>query len=282
LFFVASKVYEMFASPVVLALIIAVAAALTSALRPAPAARAVALLAMLLLTALAMTPIGLLMIAPLEDRFPQPPADMFPPHGIIVLGGAINGAKSRARGQIVFDEGERVIEAAILAKRYPNARVVFTGGNGTLFAGASTEADEARQLLVELGVDQARITLEDASRNTDENARFTAKLVRPEPKQGWLLVTSAYHMPRSMGLFEKAGFNVTAFPVAFRTLGDGRDLQWETDPARNLENVEIAAHEWVGLAVYWATGRIDRLFPGPERAEPRQLPAYSANGAPRR
>jgi hypothetical protein len=66
-----------------------------------------------------------------------------------------------------------------------------------------------------------------------------------------------------MGLFKKAGFNVTAYPVAFRTPGPGRGLQWETDPARNLQTFEIALHEWIGLAAYRATGRIDRLFPAP-------------------
>jgi len=289
LFFVASKIYWMFASPVTLLLIVALAAVLISAVRPSPAVRAVALGAILLPGAAATTPIGLLLVAPLEDRFPQPPADMPPPDGIIILGGALRGAESAARGQAVFSEGERVVEAAILARRYPNARVIFTGASGSLLAPTSNEAQEARKLLVELGVDPARITPEAASRNTDENARFTAKLVHPEPNQRWLLVTSAWHMPRSMGLFEKAGFNVTAFPVAFRTLGDGRDPQWETDPARNLETFEIAAHEWIGLIAYWATGRIDRLFPGPRRdasvetsAEAPWSPAYSAEGDPRR
>jgi uncharacterized SAM-binding protein YcdF (DUF218 family) len=267
LFFVASKIFWLVASPVILLLIVAFAAALTSAVRPSAATRAIALGAILLLMALAMTPIGLLVIAPLEDRFPEPPGDMPPPDGIIVLGGAIRGVESAARGQAVFSEGERVVEAAILAKRYPTARVIFTGGTGSLLtADPPTEAQAAQKLLVELGVDPARITLETASRNTDENARFTAELIRPQPKQRWLLVTSAWHMPRSMGLFEKAGFNVMAFPAAFRTLGEGRGVHWETDPARNLETFEIATHEWIGLVAYWATGRIDRLFPGPERA----------------
>ena len=267
MFFVASKIFWMIGSPVILLLIVALAALLISALRPSAAARTVAFGAVLLLAALATTPIGLLLIAPLENRFPEPPADMPPPYGIIVLGGALRGEESAARRQVVFSEGERVVEAAILAKRYPNARVIFSGGNGSLLARSSTEAQAAQELLVELGVDPARITLEDASRNTDENARFTAKLVRPQPAQRFLLVTSAYHMPRSMGLFEKAGFTVTAFPVAFRTLGEGRGLHWETDAPRNLETFEIAAKEWIGLLAYWATGRIDRLFPGPGRGE---------------
>ena len=300
MFFVASKIFWLFASPVILLLIVALAALLRSAMRPSGAGRAVAFGAILLLAALATTPIGLLLIAPLEDRFPSPPPDMPAPDGIIILGGALRGYESEARRQVVFGEGERVVAAVILAKRYPNARVIFSGANGSLLTRSTTEAQAAQKLLVELGVDPSRITLEDASRNTDENARFTAKLVRPQPAQRFLLVTSAYHMPRSMGLFEKAGFNVTAFPVAFRTLGEGRGLLWETHAPRNLDTFEIAAKEWIGLVAYWATGRIDRLFPGPKtgeaverigsvqaaqipRSDRRSLtPTYSAEGAPRR
>jgi uncharacterized SAM-binding protein YcdF (DUF218 family) len=266
LFFAASKIFWLFGSPVVLLLIVALAALVISIVRPSLVWRAVALGAIILLAALATTPIGLLLVAPLEDRFPEPPADMPPPDGIVVLGGTIRGTESTARGQTVFSDGERAVEAAILAKRYPNARVIFSGGNGSLLSASNTEAQEAQKLLVELGVDPSRITLEDASRNTDENARFTANLLGPRPAQRFLLVTSAYHMPRSMGLFEKAGFNVTAFPVAFRTLGEGRGLQLETHAPRNLETFEIAAKEWIGLVAYWATGRIDNVFPGPGHA----------------
>jgi uncharacterized SAM-binding protein YcdF (DUF218 family) len=285
-FFVVSKIFWMVATPVILLLIVALAALMMSVARPARAWRFVSLAAVLLLTALAETPAGLLMISPLENRFPQPPADLPPPDGIIVLGGALRGDESAARGQAVFSEGERVVEAAILARRYPSARVIFSGANGSLLTRSSTEAQAAQKLLVDLGVAPSRITLEERSRNTDENARFTAALVHPRPSQRFLLVTSAFHMPRSMGLFEKAGFNVTAFPVAFRTLDNGRGVRWEVDPGRNLETVDIAVKEWVGLAAYWATGRIDKLFPGPttsdgtSSASTPETPAYSAEGRP--
>lgn len=266
MFFVASKLFWMFASPIDLLLIGALLGALYSGGRHARIGRPVAIAALLVLIAVAMTPIGLLLAVPLEDRFPQPPADMPPPYGIIVLGGAINDAVSKARGQSVFDEGERVVETAQLAKRYPAARIIFSGGAGALTAGASTEALEARKLLVDLGVDPARVTLEDKSRSTDENARFTARLVHPEPSQRWLLVTSAYHTTRSIGVFEKAGFNVIPFPVAYRTLGSQNGLTWDFDPARNFRIFEVATKEWIGLAAYWATGRMDHLFPGPREA----------------
>ncbi len=265
MFFILSKLYESFLSPIPLMLLLALAGAILTFGRAARFGRWLAIASLLALIVIALTPAGRLLIAPLENRFPAPSADAPPPYGIIVLGGAIKGAESDARGQAVFDEGERVVEAAILARRYPEARIVFTGGAGSLTgAGGNHEAEQARALLVALGVDPARLTLEDQSRNTDENARFTAGLVRPKPGQRWWLVTSAFHMPRSMGLFEKAGFDVVAYPVGFRTLGAGRPGLWSLDAGENLQTFETAAKEWVGLAVYRATGRIDRLFPGPQ------------------
>ena len=267
MFFILSKLYESFLSPIPLLLLLALAGAILTFGRAARFGRRLAIASLLALIVIALTPVGRMLIAPLEDRFPPPSADAPPPYGIIILGGAIKGAESDARGQAVFDEGERVVEAAILAKRYPGARIVFTGGAGSLMAsGEDHEADQAKALLIALGVDPARVTLEKRSRNTDENARFTANLVRPRPDQRWWLVTSAFHMPRSMGLFEKAGFDVTPYPVGFRTLGPGRPVLWSLDAAENLRTFEIAAKEWVGLAIYRATGRIDRLFPGPQDA----------------
>ena len=165
-----------------------------------------------------MTPLGLMAAAPLENRFPQPAADMPPPFGIIVLGGAVNGLVSKARGEIVFDEGERMIEAAFLAKRYPQARVVFTGGSGSLIA-ESKEASTARELLIELGVDPARIIVEDKSRNTEENARFTAAIVHPEPKQRWLLVTRPFICPVRLGCSRKPDSTWSPIPLPIERLG---------------------------------------------------------------
>ena len=217
---------------------------------------------------------------------------MPPPDGIIVLGGALRGGESEARGQVVFSEGERVVEAAILAKRYPDARVIFSGGSGSLLSPDSRPRPRRRKSSSSTSASIRRaITLEDESRNTDENARFTAALVRPQPTQRLLLVTSAFHMPRSMGLFEKAGFNVMAFPVAFRTLGEGRGAPvGDGSGAQPRDLRDSPRKEWIGLVAYWATGRIDRLFPGPgdvastdRRLRRRRIhPAYSAEGAPRR
>ncbi len=267
MFFLASKILWMVASPISLLLYGALLGVLLGYTRFVRFGRGLALTAILILLAGAMLPLGLLLIAPLENRFPQPPADLPPPAGIIILGGAIDDLTSGARGQTVFDEGgERLTEAVILAKRYPQARVVYTSGSASLTGETSTEAARARDFIAAMGIAPERITIEDRSRNTDENARFTAAIIHPQPSERWVVVTSAFHMPRSMGLFRKAGFHPIAYPVAFRTRNDGGDPHPIYDPARNLRIFELAAHEWIGLAAYWASGRIDHLFPAPAGA----------------
>jgi uncharacterized SAM-binding protein YcdF (DUF218 family) len=266
-FFFASKIFWMIASPINLLLFAALIGVLLCSGRRAPFGRGLGLAAVLILLAAAILPLGMLLIAPLEDRFPLPPPDLPPPEGIIVLGGAIDDQVSAARGQTVFDEGgERLTEAVVLAKRFPQARVVYTGGTASFVPGAtSTEALQARKLMSQMGIAPERVTIEDKSRNTDENAWLTAAIVHPQPSQRWIIVTSAFHVPRAMGLFEKAGFHPIAYPVAFRTRGQWPDdLRLRFDPVLNLRTFEIAIHEWIGLAAYWASGRIDHLFPGPE------------------
>ena len=264
MFFVASKIFWMLASPITLLLVGAAVGALLCFSRLARFGRWLALAAIFILFAAAVLPVGELMIAPLENRFPQPPADLGAPNGVIVLGGAIDDSASRARGQAVFDEsGARITEAVRLAKRFPGTRIVYTGGSASITPSFSTEALEAKRLMADLGVAPERVAIEEKSRNTDENARFTAAILNPQSAQRRLLVTSAWHMPRAMGVFRKAGFPAVGYPVGFYTLGEGRGLRLELDPARNLRVFELAAHEWIGLAAYWASGRIDRLFPSP-------------------
>ena len=264
-FFIVSKIFWMLASPINLLLFAALVGVLLCFGRRARFGRGLALTAVLILVAAATLPLGVLLIAPLEDRFPQPPADMAAPYGIVVLGGAINGPVSEARGQTVFNEGgERVTEAVILAKRFPQARIVYTSGTNSMAAGNSTEALQARKFMSQMGIAAERVTIEDKARNTDENARYTAAIVDPKPSQTWLVVTSAFHMPRAMGVFEKVGFNAVAYPVSFYTRGRwGPDLRLSFKSGRNLRVFETALHEWIGLAAYWASGRIDHLFPGP-------------------
>ncbi|MEX0955990.1 MAG: YdcF family protein [Rhizobiaceae bacterium] len=223
------------------------------------------LLAFLVLFFSAWTTLGALLLHPLEDRFERPaqiPADAA---GIIVLGGGFEGAVNAARGGYEMNSaGDRFVETAVLARRLPDARVVVTGGSGALLLTGEPDGDTAPRLLEALGVSRDRMVLENRSRNTYENAQFTRDLLQSDSSQDWLLVTSAFHMPRSMALFRKAGFNVTAWPVDYRTAGtEGLGLARD-NAIDSLENTTLAIREWLGLAAYWMTGRIDSLLPSPD------------------
>ena len=209
---------------------------------------------------IALFPVSSWIGAPLENRFPRPPA--LPDHvdGIIVLGGALKPGTTEKRGVPSLNaRAERMTEFVRLAKLYPQARLVFSGGGGLLEMRRPrmTEADTARLFFGQQGLDLHRITFEDRSRNTYENVVFTKALVKPLPGQAWLLVSSALDVPRCMGIFRKQGWQVIPVPVAYKT-GDQTSYLSE-----ELFAVDNAVHEWLGLLVYYVTGKTDALFPGP-------------------
>jgi uncharacterized SAM-binding protein YcdF (DUF218 family) len=214
---------------------------------------------------IAVLPLAQWAIAPLENRFPSPrelPAQV---DGIVMLGGAVIPSLTLAHGQAALNEaGERVTETFVLAQRYPAARVVLAGGNGEIHPSGISEAAATSDLLVAMGLDAKRLILEERSRTTYENAIYAKPLADPKPGETWLLVTSAYHMPRAIGCFRQVGWETVAYPVDYQS-GDG----WRLDAfalADNLMVLKRAAHEWSGLAIYYLTGRIDTLYPGPRSA----------------
>lgn len=219
----------------------------------------------ILLMAVGLSPLGTLLIQPLENRFPVWRDTGEPPHGIIILGGMIDARMTAARGPVSLgDAAERITVLADLSRRYPNARLVFTGGDPSLTGSSRPEADAALPLLESFGIPSGRVLLERRSRNTAENALFTRELVAPKPGERWLLVTSAMHMPRSIGVFRQAGFPVEAFPVDYRTTGMPEDYLFVPRGFfGGIGRLDMAVHEWTGLVAYWLTGRTDALFPGP-------------------
>lgn len=201
------------------------------------------------------TPLGAILTLPLENRFPQW-QDSEAPTGIIVLGGVISPLVSIARHEVALSSAaERITTAAVLARRFPDTRIVFSG---------YLEGAFAEQILQDLGVSPSRIMLERRSRNTAENAAFTKALVQPKPGERWLLVTSAIHMPRAVGAFRKAGFAVEAAPVDYQT-ADWWSLWRIPDTFMGgIDHTDYAVHEWLGLAGYWLSGRSSALFPRPD------------------
>jgi uncharacterized SAM-binding protein YcdF (DUF218 family) len=263
MFFTASKVLGFFAIPSNLVISIGCLGLLLLATRRARAGARLMAASFVALALLGLSPIGNTLLIPLEQRFPPWDAARGPPDGIIVLGGAISPDVSVTRNEVVLNEAaERLTIVAELARRYPNARILLSGGSGELVPGPS-EAPFALRLLESFAIPRARILLEDRSRNTIENAVYSKQLAQPMPGERWLLVTSAYHLPRAMGVFRKVGFAVEPYPVDWRTRGNEDALRPFGSVGDGLRRVDTAVREWVGLAVYWITGRSSELFPGP-------------------
>lgn len=170
--------------------------------------------------------------------------------GIIVLGGATGNSKIyTAHKQVPIEAAaERMTIPVALMKAHPKLALIFTGGEGRLIATGTTEAQLAKIFFEQQGVDMSRATFEDRSRTTRENAQSVSELLGQRCRQPWLLVTSAWHMPRSMAEFEGAGCNVSAYPVDFRT---GEETPWsEFSIAHSLMAWQTALNEMMGLFVY--------------------------------
>jgi len=207
--------------------------------------------------AIAILPVGEPLIGLLESRCPTSPS-LTQINGVIILGGAEEARRTTYRDQVQLNEaGERFTAALALARRFPDARIIFTGGSGALknAVGDGTDgASVAKQFFSEQGIPASRLILETASRNTAENARLTFALIQPRPEQTWALVTSAFHMPRAMRSFARAGWTgVVAYPVDYRSGRFADGIGW--DLAINPQTLNTAVKEYVGLLAYSLTDR---------------------------
>ncbi|MGC2718754.1 MAG: YdcF family protein [Candidatus Acidiferrales bacterium] len=213
------------------------------------------------LTLCTVLPVGAWLMRPLERRFPAMPD--LPEHvdGIILLGGFLDLEQSSALGRPVLDEAAgRIPTFVALARHYPQAALVFTGGDPGLFGSGTTEAAVTWQLFEQLGLASERIRYEDRSRNTHENAVYSQALVKPAPRQQWVLVTSAVDMPRAVGCFRAAGWPVIPYPTDYHTAG----IALFPGLRDGFMTVDWATHEWIGLVYYRLRGWIPSLFPGPQ------------------
>jgi uncharacterized SAM-binding protein YcdF (DUF218 family) len=264
LFFLLSKTLGIMLLPTNFLIGVGVIGALLLAGRFASAGRKLLVAAVALLAICAFSPLGYLLLDPLEQRFPPWDPAHGAPAGIVVLGGSIDADLSAAHDvPVVTASPDRILASAALARRYPDARIVFSGGSSNLLSNDAREADYAASLFESLGVARERLMLERRARNTQENAEFSRALAAPKPGERWLLVTSGYHMPRSVGLFRKAGFVIEPYPVGWRVAGRDHRLAFSNLAVDGLQRTDLAVREWLGLAAYRLTGKIDRLLPGP-------------------
>ncbi|WP_439814319.1 YdcF family protein [Zavarzinia sp. CC-PAN008] len=243
---------------------------------------------MLWLSGLLMLAFGVLqggqwIIMPLEQRFPANPPLPERVDGLILLGGAEMPRLSVAWNQPLFNEaGDRVAAFAALALAHPEARLVVAGGSNDLRGPADwKESEVSLRLLEKLGIPRGRAIVEEQSRNTRENAVNAQALANPRPGETWVLVTSAAHIPRSVGIFRQVGWEVIPYPTDFRALPDAPLLQ-ALDVSTSLGIARAAAREWVGMAYYYAMGWTSDLFPGPlgRRPVPPAAPAAAPPPAP--
>jgi uncharacterized SAM-binding protein YcdF (DUF218 family) len=263
-FFILSKVLGFFALPTNLLISLGILGLLLLCTRFARFGSWLVVTSLVLLAIAGLSPLGNVLILPLEQRFPPWDPSHGPPDGIVMLGGVVSPDISLQRGTIALQEGAaRFVVTVELARRYPNARIIISGGTSALIYDEGPEAGVAVREFEALGIAHDRITGEEQSRNTIENAVFSRLIADPQPGQRWLLVTSAFHMPRAMAAFRAAGFAVEAYPVDYRTRGPIDAVRPFDVLSKGLSRTDTAMHEWLGLVGYRLSGKTSELFPAP-------------------
>ncbi len=265
--FIISKIFWVLVRPSNVLLLVLILAALMGRKRPILARRllSVTILALVLVTLL---PVGQWLILPIERRFPELTALPSQVDGIVVLGGGVEVGPSLGRAYLELNaSAERLTVSADVARLRPKARLIYSGFKGHLIE-PGIEPPDVERFYIRQGVEGARILVEDASRNTYENAVLSKSLANPEPDDVWLLVTSAAHMPRAVGVFRKVGWSVVPMPVDFRKARDldlrkSLSIMAQPSVSGRLEELDQAVRAWVGLVAYWMMGRTESLFPGP-------------------
>ncbi|NOT40363.1 MAG: YdcF family protein [Alphaproteobacteria bacterium] len=211
-----------------------------------------------------ISPLGNALVLPLEERFAAHHDEGVPVAGFIVLGGTYDTEVTNERGQMALNEtGERIVALGDLARRYPAARIIYAGGGSEFTPDTTPEATLVQNTIAAAGVDPSRIAYDRQSLNTYQNAVYAKKIARPQAGERWLVVTSAFHMPRTMGVFRKAGFAVVPYPVDYRTAGDVALMRPFGFVGEGLRRTDIAAKEWAGLLSYYLSGKSDDVFPAP-------------------
>lgn len=250
MFFILSKLLWFLLAPLNLALILLTGAMLAMTLKHNLIARRLGIAAWVALIVLAVLPTGYIVTRYLETRYPIPGAIQKPVTGIIVLGGSILNEQGLDHGVPQLKAtADRLTTFAQLGRQYPRARLVFTGGEGSFAQAEIKEAALVPRALSMLGFNPGkRLLVEDQSRTTWENALFSKELVQPKPGERWILVTSAFHMPRAMGVFRAVGWPVIPYPADYLTPG-------RQDFLGNMLLSHLAIKEMLGIASYRLTGK---------------------------
>jgi len=261
LFFIFSKIIWFILSPdsfLLILILVSLFLILKEKYRAAKISLSIVSIAIVLIS---FFPIGEWLLFPLENRFQTNPTLPVNIDGIIVLSGAEDTKRSDLWQQPELGAAaERNLAFMQLIKQHPSAKHVFTGGTGSLLDQNSKGADVAKMLYEQQGLDSANIIFERESRNTYENVSYSKKLIQPNKSENWILITTSWHMPRSVGIFCQQQWPVIPYPVDHQTM-KGELLRIDFNLASNLSLLKTGIKEWIGLFAYYLSGKTTALLP---------------------
>jgi len=221
-----------------------------------------------LIVLLGLLPIGPLLTSYLERQYPTPAELPARIDGVILLGGAFESHLTKSSGHIVAnDQIDRAFCFLDIAKSHPEAKLVFSGGSGDIMDPDAMEGDDARAFFKLTGLGNRKIIYEEKSRNTYENVLYTKEIVKPKAGENWVVATSAYHMPRSVGVFEQFGWRIIPYQCDPRTDGSLGFLSRLPNITGNFVMLNLALKEIIGSVVYYATGKSAFVFPPSDKAK---------------
>ena len=260
--FLFSKLVWVFGQPLSVAFFLTVLGIVALAFRMRKIAIFLSSFSAIVLFVTLYTTAGNYLLQGLEDRFARPAQDPDSLQCMIVLGGAFENKVNTARHGIEFNAGaDRFIETLRLAQKFPQSRILISGGDGSISGHYEGDAVASARFFPLFGVARERLVEETTSRTTFENATNTKNLLASNGLSNCLLMTSAYHMPRSVGIFRKLGIDVVPWPADFRTDGEVHPGLDFTQPSLNAQNTATAVREWFGLVGYYLAGRTSELYP---------------------
>ena len=180
--------------------------------------------------------------------------------GILILSGSTNPFLTNQFNQISLNgSAERLTESIKLIKKYSNAKIIFSGGSGSIKYPELKHAKVANDFFIQMGLSTNNIIFEDRSRNTHENIIFSRKIVNPKINEKWIIVTSAFHMNRSIFIGEKNNWKFIPYAVDFKTMKKFRFVP-NLYLLSNINSFQQGSHEWLGLISYYLMNRTDKIF----------------------
>lgn len=262
--FILAKLFWIVAQPLCLAFLMGTVGILALVMKRRATALVFGAAGLIILFVALFTSTGIYLVQDLEDRFPRPGQLSPDPACLIILGGGIDTEPGSTRGGYSLnDDGDRYIEAVRLARLYPAARIIMSGGDGSIDGGHVSEAEIIGRLFRDFGIDPERVTNDATSRDTYENAMHTKAILAESGLARCLLITSGFHMPRAVAIFRHLGIDVIPWVTDYRSTGSESLRLDFRQPSRNAAMLTVAMKEWIGMLAYYATGRLSSLYPMP-------------------